>query len=536
MPSPSAFTTLSSVAMDELYALEHQEALRRAEYEARHAEALRRAEFRTRQSDLSLHRVRSSKSATTSPVFTPMHIGGSLSMGAEGQGYFGLSNERDLHRGPAPHIDEEEANALRERDKKGKRRLSGPAWQMTPIAHEPSTLPHSHSSGHLVDSIQASRGGHPHGVWGHPYHHPTQHAIVHPHPHHFRHLGTQAHEESPSPISSDSESMPTAQSPPHPFHAYSPQYSGVRPTSSEFAFTPSTSPFLGPLRTLNLHSSNPSRAPSPILLPPSSLGNGDVTVVSPIEDSRPRSRETSSCGSPPTNNHLHRAMAKWKPSEGSFHPPLMFPHYPSHLTERGSHMLPSPQLSSGPSSGGSSPGSLSHPLGPPATIAHHHRTASGNGTGALSTSSSRAPSPPYRSHPSTPQPAPHAPSREGQHHHHLAHSVRLAFMTPILAPAPPRNPAWMALQATSQPHSGMSTPLLLRTSGLSSSVPASRSGSPPITLPPLKMPSALSSPSHRPVRMSDDDDVIEIDGEVKEKVELPGFSQFEAAARGRTLD
>ncbi|TEB06473.1 hypothetical protein FA13DRAFT_1807010 [Coprinellus micaceus] len=70
---PSPFTTLSSIAMDELYVLERQEALRRAYYEQRHAEALRRAEYQTRQ-------LRISKSATTSPVMKPgLVLGNDLS-------------------------------------------------------------------------------------------------------------------------------------------------------------------------------------------------------------------------------------------------------------------------------------------------------------------------------------------------------------------------------------------------------------------------------------------------------------------------
>ncbi|KAG6831742.1 hypothetical protein H0H87_004011 [Tephrocybe sp. NHM501043] len=175
---PSAFTTLSSVAMDELYALERQEALRRAEYEARHAEALRRAEFQARHSSSFSAWARLSKSATTSPVLAPREV--------------------------APHNDD-----------KARRRLSGPV------------LP-------------------PQPTWS-------------PHPRHV------LSDDSPSPISSDSESPPlhirSLLPPPVPRSA----------PHSEFSFTPSTSPFLGPLRTLNIPSAAPSRAPSPVLLPPPHL-------------------------------------------------------------------------------------------------------------------------------------------------------------------------------------------------------------------------------------------------------------------------
>ncbi|KAJ7274157.1 hypothetical protein C8J57DRAFT_1314816 [Mycena rebaudengoi] len=165
-PKHSAFTTLSSVAMDELHALERQEALRRAEYEARHAAALRRAE------------------SQDAP--------------------FQLSHARE-----------------REKTTKAHRRLSGPAWQMTPASREPAVLPiaptppHSRSATHLVVEIDRKA--------------------------------------SASPPSSDSE-------PPLTMRWHHP--------------TPSTSPFLGPLRTLTLHSRAPS--PPPLLLdgPPPTPSTG----------------------------------------------------------------------------------------------------------------------------------------------------------------------------------------------------------------------------------------------------------------------
>ncbi|KAJ7022758.1 hypothetical protein C8F04DRAFT_233618 [Mycena alexandri] len=167
----SAFTTLSSVAMDELYALERQEALRRAEYEARHAAALRRAE------------------SHDAPPFR-------------------LSHARE-----------------REKSSKNHRRLSGPAWQMTPASREPAVLPmpptttHSRSASHIAPALTPA----------------DRRASASPPSEH----GT----------TSDSEPLTMRSSSSAIWH----------PTPST-----STSPFLGPLRTLTIQ----SRAPSP---PPLSL-------------------------------------------------------------------------------------------------------------------------------------------------------------------------------------------------------------------------------------------------------------------------
>jgi len=80
------------------------------------------------------------------------------------------------------------------------------------------------------------------------------------------------------------------------------------------------------------------------------------------------------------------------------------------------------------------------------------------------------------------------------------------------------------------------------------SMPASRSGSPPIILPPLKVPrddeASVDGVTEDGVRIkkedTDDVDMLSDDVDKKipgkarksERVELPGFSQFEAAARG----
>lgn len=534
--SATPFATLSSVAMDELYALEHQEALRRAQYEARHAEALRRAEFQTRKIHFNgadpiqpqPRHGRISKSATTSPVMKTMFLT------TEDRGHFGLSNERDWH---ASHLSQEDSK--READKKGKRRLSGP-WHLpsTSQSRQDPPLVQSRSSGHLVDTMKPNNSLLlQHGMWTHPYHQS-----------HYRHVGnSHGHEDSPSPISSDSESVPhpVPQSPPRHFrthkqphsHAHRssgelspPHYSSAvrsttTATSPEFAFTPSTSPFLGPLRMLNIHSANPSRAPSPILLPPPSLGAMDHRDIALIgnEETMTTSRPGSNYGSPPSsaNSYLHRALAKQqRRGEGYPQHYAMLPHNHSHLDTPPA--LPTPQLSSGPSSSGSSPGNPSH-LPPMLPSKHSQSSGSGSGSGTISVSSSRAPSPVHWSHPSG---STHHRDSSGPHpHHHLAHSVRLAFgMTPIHRSPPAR----ATLPAASQPHSGASTPMHLNGFASSISMPGSRSGSPPITLPPLK--TVLSPTDNGSENTGDQSDIVQ-KNDSAQKIALPGFSEFEAAAR-----
>ncbi|KAG0703750.1 hypothetical protein DFH29DRAFT_914854 [Suillus ampliporus] len=473
--NPSAFSTLSSLAMDELYALEREEALRRAEYEARHAEALRRAEYEARTAEAIYFRGRPSKSASTSPTSTPFHSAISLK---PADGYFGVSSTRDY-----------EDDDIRSSDKflRAKRRISGPAWQMTPVSQDPRSVPALPSSHHPKPRILSSG---------------PLHSL---HPPAYRHLVT--HEDSPSPLSSDSDSIPAHTAAQQPYPRAPAEFSppaGVKPT--EFTFTPSTSPFLGPLRTLNLHSTNPSRAPSPISLPPTSAYN-DVPI-SPIDDpshtARHRSRRSSIVSSPPNRGAFFPATRK----KGSFEGPQMapIPHvrtYPGQLSERGSHNLPTPQLSSGPSSSGSSPGSSTYPLG---GGIYASKPAFESSTITLSPSNSRPNSPPH-----------------GAPHHHLAYSVRMAFgMTPINPP--PRNTSWP------NPH-------LKSTQNIfpSSSVPASRSNSPPITLPPLNLTTGAASAEPMELPMDEDESSSEDEGTFingkGRKVELPGFKEFEAATR-----
>ncbi|KAG6889564.1 hypothetical protein C0992_004733 [Termitomyces sp. T32_za158] len=391
-PHPSSVHPPHTAFDTELYTLEREEALRRADYEVRHAEALRRAR-------LDPAATRRTKSATTSPVM-------SVYDPRPPAGYFGLSHERAARPDDDPD--------------KTRRRLSGPAFAGSSWSHHP----HSH----------------------------------------YPHL----HDDSPSPTSSGSNSPPL----------YIKSASSHRTSPTVFSaprVTPSTSPFLGPLRTLNIHSANPSRAPSrapsPVLLPPPHL-TLDAAA--------------------PWSKHTH--------------------HRPSH-------------------SAASSPGI---PL--PRAL------------GSASTSSSRAPSPPlwpgsrpfveHHHHHPHPHPHPHPHHHHPHHHphHHLAHSVRAAFgMTPIMSSTPrsPMSASHPHLYPHPHSHPHPHSQRVLPPLSLSVSIPGSRASSPPITLAPLKRERGEEEgegEGRGTARVEGRGE--ERSGEEGERVELPGFSAFEAAALG----
>ncbi|KAJ3823748.1 hypothetical protein F5880DRAFT_482642 [Lentinula raphanica] len=255
---------------------------------------------------------RLSKSATTSPVGTPWER-------IRERGYFGMSNERgdpseeDVSR-DADDKDLMARELEREQDIKAKRRLSGPAWYIAPEARsQDSDYPLSSSVSTLNTSASIVSLPPGLGVASHPSH------LDHP-----KRLAYHTHRETErSPLSSDSEdsedvvqmrrrksyqdvgtvermgthaplSVPHSPKryrtnvieygPPHSAH---PMPSGnihgpaaqhtthgsttATATTNAPAYTPSGSPFLGPMKGLNLHSANPSRAPSPILMPPSAI-------------------------------------------------------------------------------------------------------------------------------------------------------------------------------------------------------------------------------------------------------------------------
>jgi zinc-finger protein CreA/MIG len=522
--NPSPFTALSSVAMDELYALERAEALRRAEYEIRHSEALRRAEYEARHVEILSMHGRVSKSASTTPMMTPFYP-----PQTEDIGYFGVPRERDpeLHPSMPRHGSDDAQLPLNKRG----RRLSASSMRRDQV------MPHPHSMGHVVDvrGLPHSQSHpHPHPSWTHPYHHASQTHRSHLH---------GGHEECPSPVSSDSESLVPTHSPTRaaamhaPVAGYSMDHSvpsthSSRMPGGEVSFTPSTSPFLGGLRKLNIHSAVPSRAPSPFHLPPPGLD-------SPIEG-YPHSHRFGVPDSPPAG----KLGGRKRNSTGdlvSLTPHATVPGvYPPYSSERNSAYLPTPQLSSGPSSSGSSPRTYPNSLcngtpGGPSII----------GSGSLSASSSRAPSPLHWSQPPKSQHNAPTHGRDHSHHHHLAHSVRAAFgMTPIHPRQRPVSSGFLPHGARS--HSDSATTATFSSLSMGSeqgeilstpSVPSSRASSPPIRLPPLKLPSTTSSSNNRLVPVVGLQSLLNaeegsrggVDAAAPERIELPRFSEVEAA-------
>jgi len=540
--------------MDELCALERAEALRRAEYEARHAEALRRAELVSRHAKNNMERQplsqRLSKSATTSPVLRdrlPLAILSDERIPVPALG------ENDWHSPPlsptAISLDEKSSRV------KPNRRLSGPAWMLA-LDEKPRQRPsisQSRSSGYLVETLRHS-----------PHHNISSRHPFHQY-HHYRppgegvdHRGKLAYDELPSPISSDGEHPDRIDPPKRIFHlqpsAYGhtiehspPHYSSsVRTTTlTEVACTPSTSPFLGPLRTLNIHSANPSRAPSPISLPPPATARPyDFRDGIYSDESMTPSRAGSVYGSPPSaclntrSGKTQQIQLAARKGDGLF--TFQSPYGPSTTSSQ----MHTPLLTSGTSSIVSSPGSIPH-VPSPSPMGLHRDT---NGTAIASGS---RPSSPHHSRGSPP--CTHATNR---HHHaignqstHLAHSVSLAFgLTPIHShppsrrpsppppPSIPRNTSWSAPsdsphqfshQLTSFGHNSSFTFGLPPGAIATGSIPPSRAPSPPIRLPALKM---LPSENNK---CSEGDAPMDSESTRRstEKIELPHFHEFEALTR-----
>jgi zinc-finger protein CreA/MIG len=390
---------------------------------------IRRVEHAARHAEILQSFGRLSKSAATSPVATP-YIGGSV-----GREYFDADVDGD--------------STLQSR-----RRASG-EWM-----HD--TLPHSHGASYTADAEQHRR------AWAtqSPSHsHGPQYVFVQP-------RGGAPIDDSPSPRSTD-EDLPSITQPSTVTHpgAY---------------MTPSTSPFLGGISTLNIHSTQPSRAPSPILLPPPATRPGSpgddlhrrrgrAPDSPPISYSIGRKRRSSDDYEPYRCVKLSYFPLSTRLSSCSLFSAPATQHAFSH--QRGlsglgahsgphahtySHGLTTPALSSGPSSNGSSPSSHAHSRAPSPTQSHHNHS-----------------------------------------HPYLAHSVRAAFgMTPIHATTP------------------LPTPYVHVSAG--PSVPTSRAGSPPIKLAPLRVPSPSALGDERGGGKSP---------RVGGGVSLPGFSEIEAATR-----
>lgn len=492
-PNPSAFSALSSVAMEELYALERAEALRRAEYEIRHSEVLRRAEYEARHADILTIHGRVSKSASTTPLMSPFYPPQPMDEG----NYF-PARDRDSIPVDSHH-------------RKHGRRLSGSSRR----EHAAS---HPHSAGY---NVEARSQLHSHGSSGasHSFPHPTfssQRSHIH--------VGL---EDCPSPVSSDSDSIHVSHSPTRSMAIHAPVAHvgymdhaalphGSTSAGADLAFTPSTSPFLGGLRKLNIHSAVPSRAPSPFHLPPPSVDSpveGYLPRHGAVTDSPPRTK----LGSRKRNSTGDLVSLTQVSSNGSLYQP--------YSNDRSLPYLPTPQLSSGPSSNGSSPRS------------HANTLISGSaipGSGSLSASSSRAPSPPHWSqYQKAPTHVSHHPRERDQPHHHLAHSVRVAFgMTPIHPRTRPGSSSMSQAPTRSFSDVSIASHFAFSDPGDSApSMPGSRASSPPIKLAPLKLPPSPSSHRSGVVGVRDllNDDTNASEITPPERVELPRFSEIEAA-------
>ncbi|KAL5520089.1 hypothetical protein ACEPAG_1749 [Sanghuangporus baumii] len=415
---------------------------------------------------------------------------------------------------------------------------------------------------------QSFGNSHNPGTPHHQHHHHHQH-MGHPyaHAHHQRRIFNAEHdiEESPSPNSTDSDSTGLAPSggstysignsagsfPSHLSYLHSPSaveadrerdWEKERRRESA-SYTPSTSPFLGGIRQLGLHSSGPSRAPSPILLPPSHIPTQSGSSSSSSRQTSPTMHQANL--HPVTHGHSHS------------HHYHYFARHPYHQAEgykRRSFGVPeqSPSTLSccvppsvSPPLGGSPPrpGFLNYPCScdrtaPVTTLSGlgsdsaTPSTVPGSGSGTPALSMGSAPSstgsspgnqrfslqttqsslglPPtvsaVRSNVNSRPPSPTLPQHN---HHHLATSLRLAFgMTPI-RPIESHQRG----EKTGPPASGCTThdlmsvePTTFAASARSNSaselrslaypgshaappfsLPASRAASPPITLPPLKL-------------------------------------------------
>ncbi|KAL1705495.1 hypothetical protein EV121DRAFT_258509 [Schizophyllum commune] len=403
---------------------------------------LARREFaedaRRRGFGMNLSFSRLSKSATTSPVSTPFMFGRMRrpSEREEGYfgnapGYFGVSNERsggsaiedeeemrrkwEKEQEHAYDVEEEDAEmGDAEEDEKEhqppKRRLSGPAWMTVggkPIKAddiEPprARLPSSKSTGHLAGgpySVYRIHGSTPYG-----YPPPlSSYGRAHPPRDSYSNHRSMYSRDTPSPVSDDddgltigrgysgvrtsdarssSSSTARGRSNEHDGSSRSPSGAVSPGAGQALGYTPSTSPFLGPLRTLNLHSTAPSRAgsPGPMMLPPPGLvGEGAMTSPPP----------------PPPAGSTPQLSASGSTSTSS---------------------RSSPAMNSAGSSRAGSPGH--HPHAPkdlhPGKDVHHLSAKEQHGR--------------ELQHHGAPGERPHH-----HQHHHLAHSVRLAFgMTPIV--------------------------------------------------------------------------------------------------------
>lgn len=310
------------------------------------------ARERDRHADMMRLHGRMSKSAATSPVSTPFFSSGPaafagkrnhrLSMGEEGYFAAAAAGSGGWDHDPYGEREEEDEGIYVRRARRASGSWGNPeplsmhhslaaaaaAVGAHPLDSHPPAHMHErdnhavHPHRELTHSSRRHSHGHIHASHSNtrsqPY--PPPSSIIPRHAssstlddpsslgiHHHNHIHRE--NDSPSPISTDGDLSTThhsslhptnfrdSHSPHHPSHTGHPgagAYNGGGPGSTYF--TPSTSPFLGPLGALNIHSTQPSRAPSPIAMLPRSVSSISVPALggglggglaSPVEEGYP---------------------------------------------------------------------------------------------------------------------------------------------------------------------------------------------------------------------------------------------------------
>ena len=457
--------------LNDLHELEAAEARRRAEYEQRHAKLVRDA-------SRSLGKARLSKSAGTSPVLAPAgHPLGVTFRPDDAQ--LSLIHPHDnsdslcsRESGVAgiplpPSCHHEDCHKSYRKALKAYRRYSGPSLPPVPpfsldMASNPTStvgnLPIAYHSGAARTHLQSRPGSPSHLHIYSLYSRSSAEKEREPH-------GVA---DSSSPLGGSSSSSLSESMFSTPIHGISSQLgvSNERSTSgpvTQAQYTPSASPFLRPLQSLGLGS--PSVSPK--------MGQNALGMLAPSD---PHAGETSFLDAAGVRTH-EPVLGKRRDSSTTV---------TRHDFSRAHLRAVLPQIKS-----------ESTPTSP--TWRYFHKPPH---------SSSVSPPPTVDASPSPPSPdfhfqsLPHTPYYQVRghppHHHHLAHSVRMAFaMTPISHLDP-------GGVHTAQPHpySQLSSPRHPSMSSSSSSIhtlfnppgsgshlpfshPPSRAGSPPIMLPPL---------------------------------------------------
>jgi zinc-finger protein CreA/MIG len=472
--------------LTDLHELEAAEARRRAEYEQRHAELVRDA-------SRCLGKARLSKSAGASPVLAPIgHSDQSMMFMPEGTGTSPIhvhtsegsgalcvqeSGTTGVPLPPSCHHDE--CQKSYRKALKASRRFSGPSLPPVPsfsldtAATSPGTvsnLPMAYHSGAVRTHPQycfRARSGSPSHM--HSY---SPYPRVSP-PTVEKERDSYVVIDSTSPVGGSSSSSLSDSLFSAPIYGISsqPGISNERSTSGPTAqaqYTPSASPFLRPLQSLGLDSPSvsPKMEQSALGMLASSdahigdIGFLDTAGIRTYEPALGKRRDSSTTV---THHDFSRArlravLPQVKSESTPTSPTWRYFHRPIH----GSSISP-----------------------PPTTV----------DAGTTSTSSS-PPSPALHSH-SLPH-TPHLMRGQPPHHHHLAHSVRMAFaMTPIKQLdsgfSPPHQPQIFSPPSQSIPHPSISSSSSIHNiykpaapgPHFSYSRSSSRSGSPPIMLPPL---------------------------------------------------